>query len=51
MVDPKLIPESTWMDLAESLSKAAKRFFQDPENQKAYEKWAAERRAKLEQAG
>lgn len=46
MVDPKQIPESVLMDLAVVFYNSAKKFFEDPENQKAYEKWAAERREK-----
>lgn len=51
MVIPGLIPESSLMDIDEVLYYATIKFFEDPENQKAYEKWAAERREKLEQAG
>lgn len=50
MIDPGLIPESSLMDIDEKLYYATVKFFEDPENQKAYERWAAERREKLEQA-
>lgn len=46
MVDPQLIPESSLMDIAAALDGALQRFYADPENQKAYEKWAEERREK-----
>ena len=48
MIDPDLIPESTDMDLARILYRGAKKFYQDPENVKAYEKWAEERRKEKE---
>jgi len=51
MIDPRMIPESSLMDIDEKLYYATIKFFENPENQKAYEKWAAERRMKLEQAG
>lgn len=44
MIDASLIPEETMMDLAESTLNFARRAFQNPEIQKAYEKWAEERR-------
>lgn len=44
MIDPRLIPESSLMDIDEKLYYAVVKFFENPENQKAYEKWAAERR-------
>ena len=44
MIDPSLIPESSLMDIDEKLYYAAVKFFENPENQKADEKWAAERR-------
>ena len=43
-IDASLIPEETMMDLAESTFNFARRAFQNPEIQKAYEKWAEERR-------
>ena len=51
MIDVGAIPVESRMDLVASFYELAKKFYQDPENQKAYEKWAAERRMKLEQAG
>ena len=44
MIDASLIPEETMLDLAESTLNFARRAFQNPEIQKAYEKWAEERR-------
>ncbi len=44
MIDASLIPEETMMDLAESTLNFARRAFQNPEIQKAYEKWVEERR-------
>lgn len=44
MIDASLIPEETMMDLAESTFNFARRAFQNPEIQKAYEKWVEERR-------
>lgn len=46
MVDVKQIPEETLMDIAAALHGPLLEFYADPENQKAYEKWAAERREK-----
>lgn len=43
MIDPSLIPESSLMDIDEKLYYAAVKFYGNPENQKAYEKWAAEK--------
>ena len=44
MINVKEIPEESMMWLVRSLHRGAKRFYQDPENRKAYEKWAAERK-------
>lgn len=49
MIDTSAIPECVWMDVASTLQSVAMNFYKDPENKKAYEKWAAERRAKHEQ--
>ena len=46
MIDPKQIPESSLIDIAEAFYYAMQKFYAYPENQKAYEKWAAERREK-----
>lgn len=46
MIDPKQIPESSLIDIAEAFYYALLEFYEDPENQKAYEKWAAERSVK-----
>lgn len=46
MIDPKQIPEKSLMDLTAAFYDALLEFYEDPENQKAYEKWAAERREK-----
>ena len=50
MIDTSAIPECAWMDLARTLQSEVIKFYKDPENKKAYEKWAAERRAQREQA-
>lgn len=49
MIDYDKIPESTRMDLVETFFVKTKKSFRDPEFKAAYEKWAAERRAKHEQ--
>ena len=46
MLNVNEISEESMMWLVRSLHRGAKRFYQDPENQKAYEKWAAERKEK-----
>lgn len=46
MVDIKQAPEKSLIDIAEAFYYALLEFYEDPENQKAYEKWAAERREK-----
>lgn len=38
------VPESSQIDLSEKAYLSAKRFFEDPKNMEAYEKWAEERR-------
>lgn len=43
MIDPKRIPESSLMDIDEKLYYATIKFFEDPENKKAFEKWVKER--------
>lgn len=44
MIDYSRIPEPVRMDLVAAIAESAKRAFQDPDYQKAYEEWAAERR-------
>lgn len=46
MIDCSMIPESSLMDIDERLYYATIKFFEDPANQKAFEKWAEERREK-----
>ncbi len=43
MIDPSLIPEEALMELIRTLHKDAIRFYQDPKNVEAYEKWKEER--------
>lgn len=50
MIDTSMIPECVWMDVARKVQSEALKFFKDPENKNAYEKWAAERRKKHAQA-
>lgn len=46
MIDYQKIPEQTRMDLVSTFYESAKKAFRDPEYQKAYEKWAEERKQK-----
>lgn len=45
MIDAKLIPESSLMDLDRAIYNACVKFYQNPENRKAFEKWQKERNA------
>lgn len=44
MINTEQIPDTTQLDVAATAYSSAKKFFEDPENMKAYEKWAEERR-------
>lgn len=44
MIDPKQIPEKSLMDIVAATHGALQEFYADPENQRAFEKWKAERR-------
>ena len=44
MIDPEMVAEESYMDMCDTLYHSMKKFYQDPENQKAYEQWAKERR-------
>ena len=47
-IDPDLIPEYVWKYLARDTLAAARRFYDDPKNREAFEKWKAERDAQRE---
>lgn len=44
MINTVQIPETTQLDVAATAYSSAKKFFENPENIEAYEKWAEERR-------
>lgn len=46
MIDPKQIPEKSLIEIAAAIHGALQEFYEDPENQKAFEKWKAERSEK-----
>lgn len=46
MIDLDKVAEESYMDMCDTLYHSMKKFYQDPENQKAYEQWAKERREK-----
>ena len=50
MIDVKLIPESSKMDICRVLYKACIEFYQDPENMKAFEEWQKKRKEKMADA-
>ena len=47
-IDPDLIPEHVWKYFARDTLAAARRFYADPKNREAFEKWKAERDKKKE---
>ena len=47
-IDPDLIPAHIWKYLAKDTLAAARRFYSDPKNREAFEKWKAERDAQKE---
>ena len=46
MIDHTQIPETSLMDICAVLDGPLLKFYADPENMKAYEKWLKERRKK-----
>lgn len=44
MIDTKKIPAADVRVLSSTLLDAAKRFYENPENRRQYEKWLAERK-------
>ena len=44
MIDPKQIPENSLIEIAAAIHGALQEFYEDPEKQRAFEKWKAERR-------
>lgn len=44
MIDPKQIPENSLMDIVAAIHGTLQEFYADPEKQRAFEKWAEERR-------
>lgn len=50
MIDAKLIPESSLMDLDRAIYNACVKFYQNPDNMKAFEEWQRKRKEAMANA-